>query len=507
MPITCVSLSRGLLSRGSVVARLWLIGAVMSCLCLSGCVGKSRRSMTQFLPSVSQTWWPGTRDESIEQAEPEEPSVTANVATAVDSSEAARDENASSLHGLAHLRLKPLAKGSAANGSVTAQGSGRVTLPPTEHERQAARRELAAANSTGLPQADDNGDQLERLKAALNEDARRTASENPAVTVSSDARARVESLLDRARRLFDVGQLTDARQTAQMAQDLGETARLDFSPEEERPIDLVHQIDDQLQATQATVGDDAQQETARNDIAAINPTKTTPANAGAEDTNGRSWLRGRSINVFRRDAKPSANEPSPVTSKASVQIKAGPTRIAADLTPDIESGVQEVTDSHVAVVQANRSMALARSGSSAHSVRDDFAVADTDRERNESGLPTDLSAGLSAREVEGQGADRTTASWTESTARAVTTEEAFASRNNLASETVPQLLVDDAETTPPALEEVRPMSPFRNVARTGKPARLARAERDEPRVTATAWAIASAALIVCSLLAVTFYRR
>ena len=459
--------------------------------------------MTQFLPSVSQTWWPGTRDESIEQTEPDEPSVTANVATSVDSSETARDENTSSLHGLAHLRLKPLAKGSAANGSVTAHGSGRTTLPPTEHERQAARRELATANSTGLPQADDNGDQLERLKAALNEDARRTTSENPAVTVSSDARARVESLLDRARRLFDVGQLTDAKQTAQMAQELGETARLDFSPEEERPIDLVHQIDDQLQATQATVDDDAQQETDRKDIAAINPTKTTPANAGAEDTNGRSWLRGRSINVFRRDAKSSANEPSPVTPNASVQIKAGPTRIAADLTPDI----QEATDSHVAVVQANRSVALARIGSSVHSVRDDFAAADTDRERNESGLPTDLSSGLSAREIEVQGADRTIGSWTESTARAVTTEEAFASRNNMASENVPQLLVDDSETTPPALEEVRPMSPFRNVARTGKPARLARVERDEPRVSATAWAVASAALIVCSLLAVTFYRR
>ena len=68
-------------------------------------------------------------------------------------------------------------------------------------------------------------------------------------------------------------------------------------------------------------------------------------------------------------------------------------------------------------------------------------------------------------------------------------------------------LVDDAVTAPPTLEEVRPMSPFRNVARATKSARPARAEQHEPRVSATGWAIASAVLIVCSLLAITFYRR
>ena len=516
MSFTRASLNCGLLCHSAVVVRLWLIGTVMSCLCLSGCVGNSRRSMTQFLPSVSQTWWPGTRDESVEPAEPDEPSVTANIATAADPTEETRDENTLRPSGLVNMRRKPLVKG---NGSVTAHGGGRVALPPTENERQAARRELAAANSTSSAGTDDGDDQLERLKAALNEDAHRTATVNPAVTASSEVRARVDSLLNRARRLFDVGQLSDAKQTAQLAQELGETARLDFAPDEDRPIDLVHQIDDQLQATQ---GDDTQQESMGNDIAAspssraafkssstgaIPPAQTAAANEEAEASNGRSWLRGRGINVFRRDAKPSANDSSPVTSNAAVEITAAPTRIAADFTPDIESDAQAETDSHVAVVQANRSMALARIGSTPQAMRDGLDAPDVAREPDEFGTHADSSAALPAYDDDARSSDRSDEDWTERTARGHSTDEAFALRDGNVSDDGPRLLVDDAGTAPPTLEEVRPMSPFRNVARATKPARPARAEQLEPRISATGWAIASAVLIVCSLLAITFYRR
>lgn len=518
MSFTRASLNRGLLCHSAVVARLWLIGALLPFILLSGCVGNSRRSMTQFLPSVSQTWWPGTRDESVEPAEPDEPSVTANIATATDPQEAVRDENTLRPSGLVNMRRKPQAKENASNGSVTAHGGGRVTLPPTENERQAARRELAAANSTGSAGTDDGDDQLERLKAALNEDAHRTTTVNPAVTASSEVRARVDSLLNRARRLFDVGQLSDAKQTAQLAQELGETARLDFAPDEDRPIDLVHQIDDQLQATQA---DDAQQESTGNDIAAnsssrvafkssstgaIPPAKTAAANEEAEVANGRSWLRGRGINVFRRDAKPSANDSSPVTSNAAVEITAAPNRIAADFTPDIESGVQTETDSHVAVVQANRSMALARIGSTPQAMRDDLDASDVAREPDEFGTHADSSSTLPTHD-DARSFDRSVEDWTERTSRSHSIDETFALRDGTTSDDGPRLLVDDEGTAPPTLEEVRPMSPFRNVARATKPARPARAEQHEPRISATGWAIASAVLIVCSLLATTFYRR
>ena len=518
MSFTRASLNRGLLCHSAVVARLWLIGTLLPCILLSGCVGNSRRSMTQFLPSVSQTWWPGTRDESVEPAEPDEPSVTANIATAVDPSEESRDENTLRSSGLVNMRRKPQVKGNAANGSVTAHGGGRVALPPTETERQAARRELAAANSTGSAGTDDGDDQLERLKAALNEDAHRTTTVNPAVTASSDVRARVDSLLNRARRLFDVGQLTDAKQTAQLAQELGETARLDFAPDEDRPIDLIHQIDDQLQTAEA---DDVQQESAGNDIAAnsssraafkssstgaIPPAKTAAANEEAEVANGRSWLRGRGINVFRRDAKLPANDLTPGISNAAVENTAAPTRIAADFTPDIESDVPAETDSHVAVVQANRSMALARIGSTPQAMRDDLDASDVTHEPDEFGTHADSSFTLPTHD-DARNSDRSMEDWTERTSRGHSIDETFALRDSTASDDGPRLLVDDAGTAPPTLEEVRPMSPFRNVARATKPARPTRAEQHEPRVSATGWAIASVALIVCSLLAITFYRR
>ena len=545
MPLTRASLTRGLLCHSAVVARLWLIGALLPFILSSGCVGNSRRSMTHFLPSVSQTWWPGTREELVEPTVPDEPSVTANIATAADPQEETRDENTLRPNGLVNMQRKPQVKG---DGSVTAHGGGRVALPPTENERQAARRELAAANSTGSAGTDDGDDQLERLKAALNEDAHRTATVNPAVTASSEVRARVDSLLNRARRLFDVGQLSDAKQTAQLAQELGETARLDFAPDEDRPIDLVHQIDDQLQASQAAVAGDARQESMGNDIAASPssraafkssstgatlPAQTAAANEEAEATNGRSWLRGRGINVFRRDAKSSATDSeqiqdpltpspsprkggatgefadrlsSPVTSNGAVEITAAPTRIAADFTPDIESDVQAETDSHVAVVQANRSMALARIGSTPQAMRDDLDASNVAREPDEFGTHTDSSSTLPTHD-DARSSGRSDDNWTERTARGDSTDEAFALRDSTTSDDGPRLLVDDAVTAPPTLEEVRPMSPFRNVARATKSARPARAEQHEPRVSATGWAIASAVLIVCSLLAITFYRR
>ena len=195
-----------------------------------------------------------------------------------------------------------------------------------------------------------------------------------------------------------------------------------------------------------------------------------------------------------------------MTSNGAVEITAAPTRIAADFTPDIESDVQAETDSHVAVVQANRSMALARIGSTPQAMRDDLDASNVAREPDEFGTHTDSSSTLPTHD-DARSSGRSDDNWTERTARGDSTDEAFALRDSTTSDDGPRLLVDDAVTAPPTLEEVRPMSPFRNVARATKSARPARAEQHEPRVSATGWAIASAVLIVCSLLAITFYRR
>ena len=126
-----MSFTRGLLCRGAIVARLMLLGAGLSCVLFSGCVGNSRRSMTQFLPSVPQTWWPGTREEPVVATEQAEPSVTANVAVRTELSEAETGE--SSLNSSDHVatKRKPSTKGTATNGSVASHGElGRRCLRP-----------------------------------------------------------------------------------------------------------------------------------------------------------------------------------------------------------------------------------------------------------------------------------------------------------------------------------------------------------------------------------------
>ena len=195
-----------------------------------------------------------------------------------------------------------------------------------------------------------------------------------------------------------------------------------------------------------------------------------------------------------------------MTLNAAVENTAAPTRIAADFTPDIESDVPDETDSHVAVVQANRSMALARIGSTPQAMRDELDASDVAREPDEFGTHADSSSTLPNHD-DARSFDRSVEDWTERTSRSQSLDETLASRDSTTSDDGPRLLVDDEGTAPPTLEEVRPMSPFRNVARATKAVRPARAEQHEPRVSATGWAIASAVLIVCSLLATTFYRR
>ena len=509
-----MSFTRGLLCRGAIVARLMLLGAGLSCVLFSGCVGNSRRSMTQFLPSVPQTWWPGTREEPVVATEQAEPSVTANVAVTTELSEAETGE--SSLNSSDHVatKRKPSTQGTATNGSVTAHGGTRATLPPTESERQAAVRELAATNSNNAARADDGDKQLERLKAALSEDASRSTTSNLAVMASGEVRARVESLLSRARRLFDVGQLNDAKQTAQMAQELGESARLDFSPDEERPIDLVRQIDDQLQAT---ADDEAQPALSQNSVAAVSGSQTAPkspstappnvssavANSTADALNGRVWLKGRAINVFRRESKPALSDSA---SAITDNVATSTPEAAGVRSNSISGGNGSVeADSGIAVVQANRSVALSRMGLTTQAARDELAAANTNREQIAFESPV---SSPFAGQDEALGADRTLDSAADHTRHTdAAGEAAFAVRNNSVTEDDQQLQVDDTGTMPLALEEVRPMSPFRNVARAEKIVHPERAEQRESRLFTAGLAIASAVLIVCSLLAITCYRR
>ena len=487
------------LQHGLVAARLLLLGAVLHCVCLGGCVSGPRRTMTQFLPAVPQTWWPGTRDEPDEETKPAEPSVTANVAVIADSAKTLTDDGQTSVsEAPANSKRERGGRASSANGSVMAQAGGRVASSPTASEQRAAARDVAAAAAISPSSGDGGQDQLERLKAALSEDAQRNTEPNRTAGGSGDVRLRIDSLLGRARRLFDIGQFHEARQTAQIAQELGETARLDYSPDEERPIDLVHRIDDQLQAIQEPP-DETGTENSNVANAERSQTKADPSaepkTVTVESSGNRSWLLGRGLNVFRRDRKPSATEAIIIPAAA----ENAPPQVSLSL--ELDDDTKANTDSRTAVVQANRSVALSTVTSPQRVSHETIRSHTTDRSDVEGPPGSNQSSDESDSAVSELPNDRQRAASAESPDRPLDNPANFSPDDG------PQLTTDNTATTPPALEDVRPVSPFRNVAGRTKASHPSRPEHNEPRGSVWGWAIGAACLMACSLLALACYRR
>ena len=453
--------------------------------------------MTQFLPSVPQTWWLGTREEPDEETKPAEPSVTANVAVVADSVETPFDEDrASESEAPANPKRERGERAASANVSVTAQAGGRVASPVSAGEQGAAERDAAEAAAIAQSSGQGVEDQLERLKAALSEDARRNTEPNRTAGSFGDARLRVDSLLGRARRLFDVGQFTEARQTAQIAQELGETARLDYSPDEERPIDFVHRIDDQLQVMRGP-----SDEIEHNNVADTERpnTEAMPAveskTAATESSGNRSRLLGRGINVFRRDRKSAAADVAIIPAAADNV----PPQVSLGL--EFEDDAKANTDTRTAVVQANRSVALSTAASPQSMSREAIRSRVTERSDAEETLRSNPPLDAS---------DIAESELPEDSPRATTAESPGRSLDNptnFSPDDGPQLKTDNTAALPPALEDVRPVSPFRSVAGNTKVSHSSNPKHSEPPGSVWGWAIGAACLMACSLLALACYRR
>ena len=478
-------------------ARLLLLGAVLQCTCIGGCVSGSRRTMTQFLPSVPQTWWPRTREDAGEETKPAEPSVTANVAVIADSSEVASDRSKTPIaEPPASPKRERGGRGSPPKDSVATQTSGHAVPPPFTNDHRASAREMADLSARSQTGKDTGQEQVERLKAALNEDARRSAEPNRAAVASGDVRLRVDSLLGRARRLFDVGQFNEARQTAQIAQELGESVRLDYSPDEDRPIDLVHRIDDQLQAMQDS--SDKTNNTDNNDVATSEDSTTEgrpdseSKSAAVEPSGNRSWLLGRSMNVFRRERKTASAESTVIP--ASSETEAARVSLSLELDDDAKPNA----DSRTAVVQANRSVALSANN----------AWRSNDRRAGQAQTLDHDKGGNASHSSEP--ANEAAADMPEDSERHLVAESPDSpldSSAGLSPDNHAQLTVEDTESTPPALEDVRPVSPFRNVASQIKGSHPRSPERAQSRSSIWGWSIGALCLLVCSVLALACYRR
>lgn len=448
--------------------------------------------MAQFWPSVPQVRWPGSKPDASEVPETAEPSVTANVAGMGDSPggtvEAGRVTLTESLSNSPPTRSSsslttttvtelPLEGG--ANGSLVEAADQRLAAGP-----------LPEGSTLSLSGDDRSEDQIERLKAALHDDARRADEPNRQSGGANDVRVRVESLLERARRSFAIGQLTEARRTAKLAQDLGETARLDYSPDEERPVDLVNRIDDQMQETADVSGEPAQEITQADTANSSRDGDSSAATARLSQRDegpARSWLRGYGAGVFRREKKGTAAE----SAAPEIASSTPPSAPAIDFKPETAL----VDESTSAVVQANRSVALPRvasaSPASAH-LRETVNEDDSNDGADRAAL-----AHVKTDETDWGPAVNDTISLVE--------PRRIASPNEL--DGAPQRIVDESTAAPPEFEEVRPVSPIRNVGRKTKSSRNSGSSIQELTGSTGGWLIGGGVFAVCSLLALACYRR
>jgi hypothetical protein len=117
----------------------------------------------------------------------------------------------------------------------------------------AAAFEIANGIEKGKAVAADEISRLGQLRETLEEDAQ--AATTKSLADLSEFRLRVESLLSHARQQVEAGELKTAQRFARLANELSDGAKLEFSPTEERPQDLLHRIEDLLALSRPETGE------------------------------------------------------------------------------------------------------------------------------------------------------------------------------------------------------------------------------------------------------------
>ncbi len=201
---------------------------------------------------------------------------------------------------------------------------------------------------------------LERLNAALSDDALQAQSLPQRSVTMLEERFRVDTLLSRANRLIEIGQLQQARESAMLAQEVGDAAQLDYSPDEDRPIDLIRRIDGQLEEIRladqtGSEGNLEPEQVVTAPEVPAPPDITTPSNSPEKELNvltpkNRNWSA-----FFRREKKSSATMTDSGTRPVET-VTLGPPAVVRDGFRSASRSNR--TASHDAVVMANRSVSL-----------------------------------------------------------------------------------------------------------------------------------------------------
>jgi hypothetical protein len=220
---------------------------------LAGCARSPRASVAQLWDRVPSWRWTSS---DTPPEEPVAPKVTANVAVVAVSDETSSEAATSD------------------DPFVDNPAQALAALPDLDHEDPDSSAETQAGEFAWLTAAPDvpPADQrVHDLKAALHADAARQQSPVSAPTGPHPLRLRVDGLLRKAIDQLAAGQPDEARRTAQLAVDLSNTAGLEFLPNEDRPSDLLREIDEQLAARRAPPREPAETPATSPQLPAIEP--------------------------------------------------------------------------------------------------------------------------------------------------------------------------------------------------------------------------------------------
>lgn len=242
--------------------------------------------------------------------------------------------------------------------------------------------------------------QLDRLKNALSQDARRTQQTPPAVLKPDVVRSRIERMMQQSREQIAAEQYAAALRTAKAAQQLAELTSVFFGPDDDNPADLVSKLVERVKTLPAAVattppivapGPGAVATPAEplavadNPFASIPPEVLNPAlpQIGSTPAVGKPETPATPAIVSTDDPKPDwqNQQPVPLAPPATQQadpVVAGPDPDAADnssnpeqrvAASELQNGSLDRPESFPRRVSANHAASVAMQPSQARTVQ------------------------------------------------------------------------------------------------------------------------------------------
>ena len=269
---------------GPANGRLLLI-VLLGCTAVSSTVGCARGPRASMASFVDRTpWGKPTVDVTAETTEaPEavaagpEAVVVANVSKPTETDTKSGElgvSSAESAPGRSQLggRQSRLPEG----WSQPVAGANDDLIVPRNSDSPAAV--VAAAH-----QPPESEQRIQDLKAALTADAEREAAEREQANAAHPLRVRAESLITRAKDLLRLGELNEARRAAEQAVQLSESGQLAFLPTEDRPHDVLNQVQAAITRRDTTTTSTEAGIVGLDIDAASGPALEAPVLAGAGD--------------------------------------------------------------------------------------------------------------------------------------------------------------------------------------------------------------------------------